>query len=58
MEGRPLLPMVYQVATLARNIDITQMPAPSFMAVIIGIGRHAYQRKGGVYVIPIGCLRD
>ena len=43
---------------LANNIDISKMPAPSFMAVIIGVGQYAYQRKDGVYVIPIGCLRD
>lgn len=43
---------------LAGNIDTDKMPAPSFMAVIIGVGKYAYQRKDGVYVIPIGCLKD
>ncbi|MBR1652956.1 MAG: ATP-binding protein [Alloprevotella sp.] len=43
---------------LASNIDTDKMPAPSFMAVIIGVGKYAYQRKDGVYVIPIGCLKD
>ena len=43
---------------LARNIDTDKMPAPSFMAVIIGVGQYAYQRQDGVYVIPIGCLKD
>lgn len=43
---------------LANNIDTTKMQAPSFMAVIIGVGEYAYQRKDGVYVIPIGCLKD
>lgn len=43
---------------LANNIDTDKMPAPSFMAVIIGVGKYAYQRKDGVYVIPIGCLKD
>jgi len=28
------------------------------MAVIIGVGQYAYQRQDGVYVIPIGCLKD
>lgn len=41
---------------LANNIDTDKMPAPSFMAVIIGVGKYAYQRKDGVYVLPIGCL--
>lgn len=38
---------------LAKNIDTNKMSAPSFMAVIIGVGKYAYQRKDGVYVIPI-----
>ena len=43
---------------LAENIDTDKMPAPSCMAVIVGVGQYAYQRKDGVYVIPIGCLKD
>ena len=43
---------------LAKNIDTNKMSAPSFMAVIIGVGKYAYQRKDGVYVIPIGCLKN
>lgn len=43
---------------LSKNIDTDRMPAPSFMAVIIGVGQYAYQREDGVYVIPIGCLKD
>lgn len=43
---------------LAKNIDTNKMSAPSFMAVIIGVGKYAYQRKDGVYVIPISCLKD
>ena len=44
--------------SLAKNIDTDKTPSPSFMAVIVGVGQYAYQRKDGVYVIPIGCLRD
>lgn len=43
---------------LANNIDTDKMSAPSFMAVIIGVGKYAYRRKDGVYVLPIGCLKD
>lgn len=46
------------ILKLANSIDTDKMPAPSFMAVIIGIGKYAYRRKDGVYVIPIGCLKD
>lgn len=44
--------------SLAKNIDTDKTPFPSFMAVVVGVGQYAYQRKDGVYVIPIGCLRD
>jgi len=43
---------------LANTIDTTKMPLPTFMAVIVGVGKYAYQRKDGVYVIPLGCLKD
>lgn len=43
---------------LSQNIDTDKMPSPSFMAVIIGVGNYAYQREDGVFVIPIGCLKD
>ena len=44
--------------TLAEIIDRNKMPSPSFMAVITAVGRYAYQRKDGVFVLPIGCLKD
>ncbi len=42
---------------LANRIDSDKMKAPSFMMVLIGVWQFAYQRKDGVYVVPIGCLR-
>lgn len=46
------------ILKLAKSIDTDKMPAPTFKAVIIGIGKYAYRRNDGVYVIPIGCLKD
>ncbi|MBP5365592.1 MAG: ATP-binding protein [Bacteroidales bacterium] len=43
---------------LSRNIDTDKMQSPSFMAVIVGVGKYAYKRPDGVFVIPIGCLKD
>lgn len=34
------------------------MNGPSFMMVLTGTGNYAYRRKDGVYVVPIGCLKD
>ena len=43
--------------TFANDIDTNKMPKPSFLDVFIGVGKYAYQRKDGVFVIPIGCLK-
>lgn len=43
---------------LAQKIDTEKMNNPSFMMVITGIGGLAYRRKDGVFVVPIGCLRN
>ena len=43
---------------LSSIIDTDKMKGPSFSAVLTGVGRYAYQREDGVYVIPIGCLKD
>lgn len=42
---------------LAKKIDQGAMNPPSFLAVITGTG-YAYKREDGIYVIPIGCLRN
>ncbi len=44
--------------TLADKIDTTRMHAPSFLMVLTGTDNYAYQRQDGVYVVPIGCLKD
>ncbi len=44
--------------TLAGKIDTTKMKRPSFMMVLTANGTYAYQRRDGVYVVPIGCLKD
>ncbi len=44
--------------TLAGKIDTDKMKAPSFLMVLTGIGNFAYIRKDGVFVVPIGCLKD
>lgn len=43
---------------LSTKIDTGKMKSPSFCMVLVGTGKYAYQRPDGVYVIPIGCLRD
>lgn len=44
--------------TMAAKIDTNKMNTPSFLMVLTGIGDYAYRRQDGVYVVPIGCLRN
>ena len=43
---------------LSGKIDADKMKRPSFQMVLTGIGDYAYRRKDGVYVVPIGCLKN
>lgn len=44
--------------TLAANIDVKKMQAPSFLMVLTGVTQYAYRRKDGVLVVPVGCLKN
>ena len=48
----------HSLIRLRDKIDTTKMKKPSFMMVLIGIGEIAYRRDDGVYVVPLGCLKD
>ena len=43
---------------LEAKIDPERMKKPSFLMVLTGVGPYAYKREDGVYVVPIGCLKD
>lgn len=40
------------------KIDTETMKNPSFMMVLTATGNYAYKREDGVFVVPIGCLKD
>ncbi|MCF0193728.1 MAG: ATP-binding protein [Bacteroidaceae bacterium] len=42
---------------LADRINPSRLPPPSFLMVLTG-GEFAYRRADGVYVVPIGCLKN
>ena len=44
--------------SMEAKIDIDKMKSPSFLMVLTGTGDYAYRRKDGVYVVPIGCLKN
>ena len=43
---------------LESRLDIGKMKNPSFLMVLTAIGKYAYRREDGVYVVPIGCLKN
>jgi uncharacterized protein len=47
----------FSLKELSNKIDSDKMKLPSFLMVLTGIGQYAFQRKDGVWVVPIGCLK-
>lgn len=43
---------------LSGKIDTGKMMPPSFMMVLTGTGAYAYRRKDGIWVVPVGCLKQ
>ncbi|MBE6337748.1 MAG: ATP-binding protein [Lentimicrobiaceae bacterium] len=49
---------VKTLKSLESKIDTDRMKKPSFLMVLTAVGSYAYRREDGVYVVPIGCLKD
>ena len=43
---------------LELRIDTTKMNNPAFLLVLTATGKYAYKREDGVFVVPIGCLKN
>ena len=43
---------------LSDNIDLSKMKKPSFLMVLTATGDFAYRNNDGIYIVPIGCLKD
>lgn len=43
---------------LESKIDTDKMFAPSFKMILTAVGNMAYRRNDGIYVVPIGCLKN
>lgn len=44
--------------SMEAKIDTNKMNVPPFLMVLTGTGDWAYRRHDGVYVVPIGCLKN
>lgn len=42
---------------LSQTVDTTKIGEPSFLMVLTA-GQYAYRREDGVYVVPIGCMKN
>lgn len=49
---------VDNLKSMYNKIDKGKMNNPSFMMVITATGNYAYRREDGIYIVPIGCLKD
>lgn len=49
---------VKNLKLLKDKIDINKMNSPSFLMVLTGIGNYPYKREDGIYVVPIGSLKN
>ena len=49
---------VDNLKNMYKKIDIDKMKNPSFMMVLTATGNYAYKREDGIYIVPIGCLKD
>ena len=50
---------VETLTSLAKQIDTTRMKAPAFKMILTATGEHAYRRpEDGIYIVPIGCLKQ
>lgn len=43
---------------LKSNLNLTKMAPPSFMMIIVGVGKYAYKNEEGIYIVPITTLKD
>lgn len=43
---------------LRDKIDTDRMSSPSFMMVLTAVGKYAFQREDGVYVVPVATLKN
>ena len=43
---------------LEKKIDTDRMKVPAFLMILTAVGDYAYRREDGIYVVPVGCLRD
>lgn len=49
---------VQNLLKLSNKINTDKMSKPSFLMVLTATGNYSYKREDGVYIVPIGCLKN
>lgn len=49
---------VANLKKLESILDSDKMKKPAFLMVLTGLGEYAYRRKDGIYIVPVGCLKN
>lgn len=49
---------VKTLRSVEKRLDTSKMKSPSFLMVLTGTGDYAFRRQDGVYIVPIGCLKN
>lgn len=44
--------------SFTEKIDTSKMKEPSFKMILTATGDYAYRRSDGIYIVPIGCLKE
>lgn len=43
---------------IRKKLENNSVELPKIMGIIVGLGSAAYKREDGIFVVPIGCLKD
>ena len=49
---------IASLKALTSKIDTNRMKEPSFRMVLTAVGKFAYRQEDGIFIVPIGCLKD
>ena len=49
---------VETLTSLTESIDTSKMKEPAFRMILTAADQYAYRREDGIFIVPVGCLKD
>ena len=49
---------VETLTALTESIDTSKMKEPTFRLILTAADQYAYRREDGIFIVPVGCLKD